>query len=398
MISKFIKKIFGKKEEPVEASHDRNTHHPTPERELTDEEKMFNFDLMMDKTFIRHESAYRHQEIVVRRATESNRLTLGEVLSQLFDEKITSVNSMAIAYRLADFGEDVSETLIENVDEVWNYDLFSCILKNKVDDHYTMGMFHETILIINCTTITYIMVLTSLGGIDTVKYMRATVLVPDSKNSDDGMSLKTENAPISISFVLSYSELDENPEFTKYQKVDNDVKRKQEQHQDFDELEQEFVHGQFEFQGYEYIGYGKWLFEQNRYYDTFSILERAFNYIRMKNLDTQNQVLMSAYYDICNIMGQCLSKMDREDEASYYFKQGAPGVSIDKPNLLALSYAKLGNPTAVGRMNAWMNLATQKYGSFENMPDELKQFSVDVPIELTKYKKQADELYGHNPR
>lgn len=397
MFSKFFNKIFKKKEVDRDTSQERHTLHPTPEREFTNEEKMFNFDLMIDKIFIRLESVYRHQEIVVRRATESNRLTLGEVLSQLFDEKITSVRSMAIAYRLAELGTDVSETIMDDANEIWNYDLFSCILKRKVDDHYSMGMYHETTLVVNCGINTCIMVLTSLGGVDTIKYMRATVLVPDSKNTDDGMSLKTENAPISISFVLSYSELDENPEFAKYDQVENVVKSKQEQHKDLDELEQEFVHGQFEFQGYEYIGYGKWLFGQNRYYDTFSILERAFNYIRMKNLDTQNQDLMAVYYDICNIMGQCLSKMDREDEASYYFKQGAPGISIDEPNRLASSYAKLGNPTAAGRMNAWMNLAIQKYGNFENMPEELKQFSVDVPIELAKYKKKADELFSQNP-
>lgn len=397
MISKIIKKIFGKKEEPVTNTQDRHTHHPTPDRELTNEEKFINFDLMTDKIFIYHESAYRHQNIIVRRATENNRLTLGEVLSQLFDEKHTSVKSMAIAYRLAELGTDTSERIIENAKEVWNYDLFSCILKRKIDGHYTMGMFHETTLIINCTTNRYIMTLTSLGGIDTVKYMRATLLVPDNKNTDDGMSFKTENAPISISFILSYSELDDNLEFTKYDQVEKDVIRKQEQHKEYDELETEFVHGQFEFQGYEYIGYGKWLFEQNRYYDAFSTLERAFNYIRMNNLDIQNRDLMSVYYDICNIIGQCLSKMDREDEAVYYFKQGAPGLSTEKPNLLASSYSKLGNPTAVDRMNTWINLVAQNYGGFESLPEELKQFSVDVPIELAKYKKRTDDLFMNNP-
>ena len=250
---------------------------------------------------------------------------------------------------------------------------------------------------IHTITNTYIMVLTSLGGIDTVKYMRTTILVPNNSAKDDGMSLKTENAPVSFSIILSYSELDENPVFAKYDQVQNDVKRKQEQNIVLDELELEFVNGQYEFQGYGYIGYGKWLFEQNRYYDTFSILERAFNFIRMKNLDTQNQELMSAYYDICNIMGQCLSKMDREDEASYFFKQGAPAFSLDKPNFLALSYAKLGNPTAVARMNDWLVLSLQNYKNYENLPEDLKQFTVDVPVELSKYKKNADELLQSHP-
>lgn len=401
MISKFIKKIFGKKEEDSPISSEeirgRNTIHPNPERELSEEEKIFNGDLMMDKIFIYHESAYRHQEIIIRRATESNRLSLGEVLTQLFDEKKSSVNSMAIAYRMADLGTDASETIIESVDEIWNFDLFSCILKRKVEGHYSMGMFHETTLIINCINRTYIMVLTSLGGIDTIKYMRVSILGPDNNKNDDGMSLKTENAPLSISFILSYSELEDNPEFNKYDKLETEVNRKREQQIELDELEQEFVHGLFEFQGYGYIGYGKWLFEQNRYYDTFSVLERVFNYIRLQNLDTQNEELMRTYYDICNIMGQCLSKMDREDEASYYFKQGAPGLSLDNANHLVLSYAKLGNPSAFGMMNNWLRLVAQKHGNFENLPEEVKQFSVDVPVNLSKHKKKSDDYFIRNP-
>lgn len=396
MISKIINKIFGKKEESVTDTQERHTNHPTPDRELTNEEKAYNIDLMTDKIiFIYYESAYRHQEIIVRRATENNRLTLGEVLSQLFDEKSTSVKSMAIAYRLAGLGTDVSETIIESANDVWNFDLFSCILKRQIDGHYTMGMYHETTLVVNCTTNRYLMTLTSLGGIETVKYMRVTLLVPDNKATDDGMSLKTENAPISISLILSYSELDDNPVFAKYDQVEKDVNKKQEKNKEFDELEQEFVHGIFEFKGNGYIGYGKWLFEQNRYYDAFSILERAFNYFRKNNFDRQNRDLMSAYYNICNIMGQCLSKMDREDEASYYFNQGTPGGATEEPAQLALSYAKLGNPTAVGFMNAWMNFAAQKYG--ENLPEESRQFSVDVKTELVNYKKRTDELVEKNP-
>ena len=395
MISKLIKTIFGKKEKTAENPQKSNTPQSSDDGELTNDKNSIDFDLMADKIFVYHESAYRHQEIVVRRATEDNRLVLGEVLSQLFDENVSSVHSMAVAYRLAECRNEVSESIIEDANEVWNYDLFSCILKRKVDGHYSMGMYHETTLIINCTSRRYILTLTSLGGIDTVKYMRATLLVPNNKQTDDGMSLKTENAPISTSFILSYSELEDNPVFAKYEQIENGLKRKKTN--DYDELEKEFIHGHFEFEGYEYIGYGKWLFEQNRYYDAFSILERAFNYARRTKLDTQNQDLMSAYYDICNLMGHCLSKMNREDEASYYYKQGEPGVSLDKPCYLALSNARLGYPPAIATMNTWMKYVAQNYGDRENWPEEIKQFSDDVPAELAKYKKQADEFFRHNP-
>ncbi len=394
MIGKIIKRLFGKEEDTKEISSESN---PSQGKTRTGEEKYIDFDLMDDKAFIYYESAYRHQVIVLRRSTEGNRITLGEVLEALFKEETSSVASMAVAYRIADTGEDISETVITNKSEIWNFDLFSCILKRKVDDHYGKGLYHETTLIVNCKSRRYIMTLTSLGGIETIKYMRASVLVPDNQNEDDGRSFQSKNAPVVTSFILTHSEVENNPEYAKYELIEKSAAEKQATNQDPNELELEYFHGKFEFQGLDYIGYGKWLFGQNRYYDTFSILGRAFNYMRLKPLDERDEEFMSTYYDICNIMGQCLSKMDREDEAAYYFRQGTPGVGLDTPNYLALCYAKLGSPTAIGRMQDWLMSVAQKYGDYENWTEEVKQFAVDVPAALIKYKEQADKRFAENP-
>ena len=116
---------------------------------------------------------------------------------------------MAIAYRLGDFGDTVYECVIKNPEEIQNFDLFSCVLKNKTDEgHYTKGIFHETTLIVKSKENNCILVLSSLGGPDTIKYMRVSVLSPDNSKEDDGTSLKTQNAPLIASFILSYSEID----------------------------------------------------------------------------------------------------------------------------------------------------------------------------------------------
>lgn len=356
-----------------------------------------DFDLIEKKEFIHLESAYQNQEYVFRRATESNRLVLGEILGQVFNVEESSVLSMAIAYRLGDFGNDITEKIVEAPNEIWNFDMFSCILKNKTDEgHYTKGMFHETTLIVRTKIRNCIFILSSLGGPDTVKYMRVSLLSPDNSLDDDGASLRTHNAPTLLSFILSYSETENNSDFQTYFAVEKSVMEKHQQGLELTELEQEYVHGQFEFQGYYYIGYGKWLFDQNRYYDTFSILERGFNYMNSQ-LDWNDSNKMSAFYDICTIMGVCLSKMDREDEASYYFKQGASGLSLNEANTLALSYAKLGNPVAMKQMTDWLMLVAQKYGDHENWSEEVKRFSVDVPVELSRYKKVFDENLELSP-
>ena len=389
-LTNIIKSIFGNKSID-NATSQNNTNDNDHNKQFLD------FDLIEKKQYIHLESAYQNQEYVFRRATESKRLFLGELLEPIFKVSKSSLLSMAIAYRIDGAGDQIEESVIGNSEDIWNYDLFSCILKHKTDDgHFTQGMFHETTLIVKTNERTCIFVLTSLGGPKTIKYMRVSVLSPDNSIDDDGTSLHTKNAPLIASFILSYSEIDNNPDYRIFSLVENSVKSKAESDQDWTELEREYVHGQTEFQGYYYVGYGKWLFEQNRYYDAFSILERAFNFMksRLDNSDTRHA---NAFYEICNIIGVCLSNMEREDEACFYFRQGAPGFTLTEANKLALCYAKLGNPIAMKQMDDWLMLVAQKYGDHHNWSEEVIQFSVDVPVELTSYKEKVDEEIESNP-
>lgn len=384
VLTNIIRRIFGDKTKD-------DVIHPNDASDNNENKHCLDFDLMETKEFVHLESAYQNQEFVFRRATETNRLVLGELLEPILKVNKSTLLSMAVAYRLGDFGDAVKECVIKNPEDIWNYDLFSCVLKNKTDEgHYTNGTFHETTLIVKTKEKNCIFVLTSLGGLDTIKYMRVSVLSPDNSKEDDGMYLKTQNAPSITSFILSYSEIDDNPKFQIYSLIEDSLRRKYESGHELTELEQEYIHGEFEFKGYYYVGYGKWLFEQNRYYDAFSILERAFNYMksRLDELDAQQ---VKAFYDICNIIGVCLSNMDREDEACFYFRQGAPGLDLTDANKLALSHAKLGNPIAVREMTDWLTLVAQKYGKQKKWSEEVIKFSADVPVELTLYKNRVDK-------
>ena len=138
MFSKIIRSVFGNKSsDNVIAKNDSSDN--------DDGKYYLDFDLIEKKEFIHLESAYQNQEYVFRRATESNRLVLGEILEQVFNIEKSSILSMAVAYRLGDFGNDITEKILEAPNDIWNFDMFSCILKNKTDEgHYTKGLFHET--------------------------------------------------------------------------------------------------------------------------------------------------------------------------------------------------------------------------------------------------------------
>ena len=364
-----------------------------------------DFDLMEKQSFIHLESAYRHQAIKFRRASEDNRISLGEIVGGMFTNvQKSDVQSMALVYRLAIYdNQEEKEIIFNDTDEIWNYDLFSCILKRKTDEgHYTMGLAHETTMIVKCVHKTVILVLTSLGGSDTIKYMRVTLLSPSYDKDDDGHSFmtsestKTHNAPVILSFILSCSEVEENPEFGYYEQVEKTYNEKQNTHEKLDKVEEEYDHGMFEYRPQYYPGYGEWLFEQERYYDTFFTLERVFNFVR-GSFDDVNKEWLSAYYMACNKMGICLSKMGREDEAIYYFRQGAPELTLQMPNYVALSTAKLGNPNAISLMNNWLMMVSQKYGKHDQWSEEVKQFSADVPVALANFKKKMDAALAADP-
>lgn len=392
----FFKKLFGKKEESSEQSCQT-----TPNEQQEEGKHYIDFDMLHNKELVHLESAYRHQEIVFRRATETNRITLGEILTGLFKTESTSIESLAIMYRLGFMNDDKAEELIFNdLETIWNYDIFACILKNKDEDgHYTQGAFHETTLVVKCKEKNYILVITSLGGTDTLKYLRVSLMSPDNSDEDDCASLKTNNRPIVISFILSYNEMDNNPELDYFDKIERSTGEKLESSDRFDEIdevEEEYVHGMNEYRPNYYYGYGKYLLEQKRYFDTYVTLKRFYNYLKA-NLSGNNENWMDAYYETCNIMGTCLSKLGREDEAAYYYKQGVPKLTLEQPNNLALCKARLGDPSGNWLMNNWLMMVAQKYGNHENWSEEIKQFSVDVPVALVKWKKEMDAYIASEP-
>ena len=166
--------LFKKKKEEVQETPNQEVQDEQPE----DDKHFIDFDLMHKKELVHLESAYMNQEIVLRRSTEANRIILGEILKGLFNMELSSIKSMAYIYRL-DYGNEKTlvEKIISDLDEIWNFDLFACCLKNKTEDgHFTHGLFHENTIIIDTIERTVILTITSLGGIDTLKYLRVTLL------------------------------------------------------------------------------------------------------------------------------------------------------------------------------------------------------------------------------
>ena len=147
MIKRLFERLFGKKSK-------------------TENDLKQRYDLIQMKEFIYYESAFQHQQIKFRRATESNRLRLGEILTYLFgDEGIdeASVLSMAVTHRVANNPGVKTENIFDTPSSVWNFDVFDCVLKGKADDgHYKLVLFDENTLIVRTKIKTCVLVLTPI--------------------------------------------------------------------------------------------------------------------------------------------------------------------------------------------------------------------------------------------
>ncbi len=380
---KIIKGVFGGSEN--NSAENKDNKHFAPIEEV------------ILKGFIHEEATYQNQRIVIRRATELSRLTLGELLNQLFDTDRSSVLSMAVAYREAGVDDSATENIVEDPDYIWDFDLFSCVLKRKNDEgHYTDGMLHETTLIVKTKERGLVLVLSSRGGTSRIKYMRVSVLAHENTPSYNTVDSSAQNPSAVISFVLSYCEDENDPDFQIYSDVIKSLHEKKNKKSGLNELEQECIYGMAEFKCYDYIGYGKWLYDQDRYYDAFSILQRAFSYMNSRQ-DWADEEIVNVFCAVCNMIGGCLTKMCAEDEAAYYYRLGAPGLTLEGANYLALSLARLGNPVAVEEMKTWLDRVSQKYGDCKHWPEAVIDFSANVPAALIRYKKAFDEKIKVSP-
>ena len=329
-----------REKKPSEPVSEREQKAEEQNEEKGQEQKEDNdfLEILAKRHFIELESAYLHQQIVIRRSTAENRLTLGEILQQLFSQKDElSLLSLAVAYRSGESYQGATkEIVIDDASAIWSFDVFAPFVGNKTGDKQLFPMLRcpETTLILKTIQQQIIISLNFVGRSGDEYYMiRATILIPNYSMSDDCRSVRADSnsAPFTDSLILSYGEVKDDPEFNicgfseEYKKIEASVDEKWQKHagiDEYSELELAFIFAANEFNPYYYINHGKELFERkdHRNYDAYTTLERAFYYLRPR-LNAGDENTKSLFYDISKKIETCLSMLEREDEASFYFRQ-----------------------------------------------------------------------------
>lgn len=290
-----------------------------------------DLDMLEKKQIVQLESTYNNQKYVFRRSTDQSRITLGEILKKLLKLSASQVLSMGIVYGHGHRNFPTETRLLSDADDIWNLDLFQSIKQSEETP------YRDTTLCIKTEKGTIAMSMFALRGVgDYTTYMRVSVLVPYARFGDN-------QAPV-VSFVLSHTKSTDNPGFQLYSEVKRSAERKmQKGNRDLDPLEYAYIIGCQEFSWYP--DRGMELFEQQRYHDAYVHLERCFNHLKPKYGDISPE-RQETFRDVCLTMAECLSKMNREEEATYFYSKAFEN-STEYPGPLAMNLTRRGDLSAL---------------------------------------------------
>ena len=391
----FFRKLFGsKKDKSKQIDGDTNHHEENQDKKIP-----FDFDNYLNSKLVRLESAFRYQPYDFRRATEDNRITLGEVLNELGLLKKDEICSLVVITRHV-FLKASSDERIDDVDEIYSYDLFKGFQHGVKDGHYTEGGSYSYALILFAKDKNIYINLTALGGPICLKYIRVSLCIPDNRIQDDDLrSFQGEHNPVVTSFVLSFAEEGYEEELKYFDSVEQSATLKQQRGEEFNEIEQEYIHGKFEFNGYNYIGYGKWLSEQSRYYDAVTILTRAFNFMKT-SVHRYDENLRNAFYVVCSLLAQNYLELNQGEKALYFSYISSKYANTLEPAYLEMNIlSSLGNSIAMQRADSLQNfIYRNKYGEDQSKwPKENLEIHQIIAKLLELYKRDFDERVKQNP-
>lgn len=396
-----FRKLFGSKKEDADQQENMPDQEEAKvvqedmpdEQEDSDGRIPFDFEGMLKKQLMRNESTYRYQPIVIRRSTEENRLTLGEILHELGLMKKEDYNSLLVLVRNV-YSNEVETNRVDDKDEIYNFDIFACFQKNKQEGFYTEGRTYDSTLVLSGKTRNLYINIIALGGPRTMMYFRVSVCSPDNSKQDDMRSsrfYRSKNMPDVTSFVVTFAQDGYEEELAYYESVVKIADQKEEAHEKHDEIEEEYFHGKFEFKGYPYIGYAKWLFEQSRYFDTYEMMTRAYNFMR-HSIHHADKDVQDIFYEVCLYMAKSLFEMGRFEEAMYYCDIATKYAHTYEPFLLrAEILAEAGDATAIYAANDVIKQTNaQDKGEASGNSQHESRFIQMIAAKLGIYKRAYD--------
>lgn len=344
------------------------------------------FDTMSRKSFYRAEAAYRHQRIVLPCYNSETGIPLKDILTKLFPELIPQVSNMTVLKTVQISGVETEWKHYDNLDEALAYDLFWNInYKNDDGEIYPLTGTNITIVIrttgVGVPRYVVLFVRGTVIGFERT-YIRLSLIVPSNAAEDDLRTSKSNSVPTVTSLLIACDKKKDSVHFTEYEAaehrvkscIDNGVRLR-------DDIDAELYFGLGEFHPTShYIGYGKWLLENNRYYDAFAQFMRAINAMRRHpNEDLED------FYEVCKLIAGCLTKLNSPEMTGYFYSLAYTGGKVSGEEL-ANYWASIGDCRALPFTHREL---AAKYGEdHESWPQYAKDKELEI---LLSYKKVCND-------
>lgn len=299
-----------------------------------DEAKGFlDIDAMLLKDNLGCESVYRHQTITIPRFTKENPVTLGFLIKELFPDCAGKIKS-AINLSVEMFGNATQTSIISNAKEVEDLRPVEAALFINEEGEELPKKGHNNIYLVrfneDAPLKEVLFHFRGAGGLYFKSvYMRVSVMIPPlGKQEDLHTGTPGADAPLSgvncaaeqTSFLIVEDHADNRKLLAQYEETEKAVEKKIKEEAELTDIERAVYDGFSDFKPLPgYVGYGKWLSDQGRWFDAYRQFVRVWH-VSHHVLNNNPGGDQGWFYSLAYDMGKCLDKLGRLDEAAYFFE------------------------------------------------------------------------------
>ena len=289
-----------------------------------------DFEKMWLAEFVRDEATFQNQEIRMPRSSFGTPLTLrmqlNEILGELTYTKATMVQSYSKGMEIYTY-ESPSDVLDKDP-VLLSYDKMDNQLGRKQWEintsfylEYYDKDFRRGFIVVHCRP---------RGYLNKSIYTRTSVMVFRRDAQDDLQSHESESAPVVFSYLTVFDVKDMTEELAEYKMIYDMTMSLSEQNVELGEIEEECMNGIREKLDISYsLGYGKWLFDNERFYDSYIHLIPVFDVV--KNLvKPDSEDFHDLLFDLGHKIGLSMWNLGCYDAADYYLELAAYGADSCK--------------------------------------------------------------------
>ena len=268
--------------------------------------------------FVRNEATYTNQSYQIERSSLEKPVTLRQQLNEWLGPQ-TYTNAYVVYSHMGGMEHvaytDVNELL--DKDPIFlSYDRGDAKLERKMSEpntsiylNYKNAEGKNACLVIHNR---------HRGYLDAFVYTRTSMMMPAEDAEDDLRSFHSKSAPVMGSYLSAFDVKEMQAEMAQFKVVLAKTVEKYQNDEALNDMERECLAGLTGEEEFSYnLGYGGWLYGNDRFYDAYVYHQAAFELLK-KHLPNVSPEMNDTFYEMTHMMGISLWKLGLYESAEYY--------------------------------------------------------------------------------